>query len=148
MMLEGMKTSGGEQKKLAGQLKKEVPSNVLTASALRTAVEALLVKYAVQVAHDTTGPIVEKRLAELAPTSVAGTLGKPLFSKREKKTLRDAMRTTTEDLLTKEIHKILKGSYDEVGFALLVPGTVKEREEGDDVTFTTHQENLRSHFLF
>jgi hypothetical protein len=89
------------------------------------------VRYAVQLADDVISPVIEKRLNEVGPTSVAGTPGKPLFSKKEIKALRTEIDERKEALLQKEVNLLLRSAYNELREGLEIPGTVMILEPGD-----------------
>jgi hypothetical protein len=91
-----------------------------------------MVMYAVELARDATTAIIETRLNELGPTSVAGTPGKPLFSKKEQKQFRQEIAERTEALLRREVFLLFDATYHEVGAALEIPGTVMIPEPGDE----------------
>ena len=131
LMLENMKQAGGDLKKLAGKLAKEKPDEELVGSAVRDSVQEQMVRYAVQLADDVISPVIEKRLNEVGPTSVAGTPGKPLFSKKEIKALRTEIDERKEALLQKEVNLLLRSAYNELREGLEIPGTVMILEPGD-----------------
>jgi hypothetical protein len=112
-------------------LKKNSPSADLVASALRIFIEDQMVEYAVLLAQEATDPLIDKRLNEVGPTSVAGTPGKPIFSKKEQQALRSEVAERTQSMLRTEVQQLFDDAYEELGRVLTIPGTVMIPEVGD-----------------
>jgi len=137
MLLDAMKQSGGRLKKLAKHMEHHEVAEIrkadeaeLTASKLRLAVTGLLDQYAVLLANDSIDIELQKKLDEREPPDAAGNLGKEFFSKREKKEIMEQMHELTKAMLIKEIHALFFEAYDVLAHSLIIPGTVKEREQG------------------
>jgi hypothetical protein len=142
-MLSAMKQSGGNMKKLARHMERNEVGEIqaqrgidkhtgLTALKLRLVVADLIVEYAALLAVDLISIELEKKLDEREPADAAGNLGKTLFSKREKKQIIEQAHALTNAMLMKEVHALFFDAYDTLTNGLVIPGTVRQREQGCD----------------
>eukprot|EP01043_Picozoa_sp_COSAG02_P023033 COSAG02_NODE_1217_length_13824_cov_14.009180_6_plen_267_part_01 len=143
-MLSAMKQSGGNMKKLARHMERNEVDEIhkaqrgtdkhtdFTASKLRLVVADLIVQYAALLAIDLISIELEKKLDEREPPDAAGNLGKAFFSKKEKKQITEQAHALTKAILEKEVHALFFDAFDTLTNGLIIPGTVRQREQGCD----------------